>query len=160
MGHRVPMRVNDRDGSNSEKSDRAQVFRCAPSNGHSSARLARRFSANSGREQTQQHLDYSVTSSARASSVGRAVRPSALAVLRLIKSSMLVGNSTGRSPGLAPFQLKNAPLCGRWGLICPRVHVSALSDRLGSELGVGYLHHRQRPCARRRWPRDPSRSRL
>ncbi len=35
--------------------------------------------------------------------------------------------------------------CGRWDFICPRVHVSALSDRLGSELGVGYLHHRQRP---------------
>jgi hypothetical protein len=87
------------------------------------------------------------------------VRPSALAVLRLIKSSMLVGNSTGRSPGLAPFQLKNAPLWAL-GFICPRVHVSALSDRLGSELGVGYLHHRQRPCARRRWLRDPSRSRL
>jgi hypothetical protein len=46
------------------------------------------------------------------------------------------------------------------GFICPRVHVSALSDRLGSELGVGYLHHRQRPCARRRWLRDPSCSRL
>jgi hypothetical protein len=81
------------------------------------------------------------------------VRPSALAVLRLIKSSMSVGNSTGRSPGLAPFQLKNAPLWAL-GFICPRVHVSALSDRLGSELGVGYLHHRQRPCARRRWLRD------
>jgi hypothetical protein len=102
---------------------------------------------------------YSITSSARASSVGGTVRPSALAVLRLIKSSMLVGNSTGRSPGLAPFQLKNAPLWAL-GFICPLVHVSALSDRLGSELGVGYLHHRQRPCARRRWLRDPSCSRL
>jgi hypothetical protein len=57
------------------------------------------------------------------------------------------------------FQLKNAPLWAL-GFICPRVHVSALSDRLGSELGVGYLHHRQRPCARRRWLRDPSCSRL
>jgi hypothetical protein len=115
--------------------------------------------ANSGCEQSQQGSPYSITSSARASSVGGTVRPSALAVLRLIKSSMLVGNSTGRSPGLAPFQLKNAPLWAL-GFICPRVHVSALSDRLGSELGVGYLHHRQRPCARRRWLRDPSRSRL
>ena len=40
------------------------------------------------------------------------------------------------------FRLKNAPLWAL-GFICPRVHVSALSDRLGSELGVGYLHHRQ-----------------
>jgi hypothetical protein len=43
------------------------------------------------------------------------------------------------------FQLKNAPLWAL-GFICPRVHVSALSDRLGSKLGVGYLHHRQRPA--------------
>ena len=99
----------------------------------------------------------SITSSARASSVGGTVRPSALAVLRLIKSSMLVGNSQVARFGA--FSVKNAPLWAL-GFICPRVHVSALSDRLGSELGVGYLHHRQRPCARRRWPRDPSRSRL
>ena len=78
--------------------------------------------ANSGCEQSQQGSPYSITSSARASSVGGTVRPSALAVLRLIKSSMLVGNSTGRSPGLAPFQLKNAPLLGA-GIhlsTCPR----------------------------------------
>ena len=87
------------------------------------------------------------------------MRPNALAVLRLIKSSMLVGNSTGRSPGLAPFQLKNAPLWGAGIYLstCPRKRAFR---QLGSELGVGYLHHRQRPCARRPWPRDPSRSRL
>src|SRR5215468_1052749 len=45
---------------------------------------------------------YSITSSARASSDGGTVRPSALAVLRLITSSNLVGCSTGRSDGLAP----------------------------------------------------------
>jgi hypothetical protein len=36
----------------------------------------------------------------------------------------------------------------------------ALSGRLGSESGVVFIHHGQRPCARRRWLRDPSRSRL
>src|ERR1700736_521755 len=50
-------------------------------------------------------FSYSITSSARASSVGGISSLSALAVLRLIKSSMWVGNSTGRSPGLAPFKI-------------------------------------------------------
>jgi hypothetical protein len=48
---------------------------------------------------------YSINSSARASSVGGIVMPSALAVLRLTISSSLVGSSTGRSPGLAPFRI-------------------------------------------------------
>jgi hypothetical protein len=42
---------------------------------------------------------YSITSSARASSVGGTSRPSALAVCRL------VGNWTGRSAGFAPFRI-------------------------------------------------------
>jgi hypothetical protein len=57
---------------------------------------ARLFRAKSG---------HSITSSARASRVGAISRLSALADLRLIKSSMWVGNSTGRSPGLAPFKI-------------------------------------------------------
>ena len=48
---------------------------------------------------------YSITSSARASSAGGTVRPSALAVLRLITSSNLVGCSTGRSEGLVPLRI-------------------------------------------------------
>src|SRR5712691_390900 len=36
---------------------------------------------------------------------GGIVRPRALAVLRLITSSNLVGCATGRSPGLAPFRI-------------------------------------------------------
>src|SRR5262245_43042244 len=42
--------------------------------------------------------DHSITSSARASSVRGTVRPSALAIRRLITSSNLVGAWTGRSP--------------------------------------------------------------
>jgi hypothetical protein len=48
---------------------------------------------------------YSITSSARPSSVGGISRPSALAVLRLITSSKWVGCSTGRSAGRAPFRI-------------------------------------------------------
>ncbi len=48
---------------------------------------------------------HSITSSARLRSVGGTVRPSALAVLRLITSLNLVGCSTGKSAGLAPFRI-------------------------------------------------------
>src|SRR5262249_50650930 len=47
---------------------------------------------------------HSITSSARASSVGGISRPSALDVLRLMTSSYLVGCCTGKSAGLAPFR--------------------------------------------------------
>src|SRR5262249_36765327 len=48
---------------------------------------------------------HSITPSARASSVGGTSMPSVFAVLRLITSSNLVGCSTGRSAGLAPFRI-------------------------------------------------------
>src|SRR5262249_37852715 len=48
---------------------------------------------------------HSITSSARASSVGEISRPSALAVVRLKTSSNLVGCSTGRPLGLAPRRI-------------------------------------------------------
>src|ERR1700756_5262170 len=40
----------------------------------------------------------------RATNAGELVRPSALAVLRLITKSNYVGSSTGRSPGFSPFE--------------------------------------------------------
>jgi hypothetical protein len=46
-----------------------------------------------------------MTSSARARITGGIVRPSALAVFRLITSSNLVGAITGKSTGLAPFKI-------------------------------------------------------
>src|SRR5712671_134551 len=49
--------------------------------------------------------DYSITSSARASSVGGRVKPSAFAVLRLTTSSNRIGCSIGRSAGLAPLRI-------------------------------------------------------
>jgi hypothetical protein len=48
---------------------------------------------------------YSITSSARASSVGGTSRPSAFAVLRLMTSSNLVGCITGKSAGLSPLRI-------------------------------------------------------
>jgi hypothetical protein len=48
---------------------------------------------------------YSITSSARASSVAGTSRPSAFAAVKLITSSNFVGNSIGKSPGLAPLSI-------------------------------------------------------
>src|SRR5262245_49149976 len=48
---------------------------------------------------------HSITSSARASSVGGTSRPRAFAVLILMISSNLVGCSTGKSAGLAPRKI-------------------------------------------------------
>ena len=50
---------------------------------------------------------HSITSSARPSSESGTIRPRALATLRLITSSNLVGNCTGRSAGLAPFSIRS-----------------------------------------------------
>ena len=57
---------------------------------------------------TPLHLPpHSITSSARASSVGGTSRPSALAVLRLIDNSYLVGTCTGRSAGFSPLRMRS-----------------------------------------------------
>ena len=50
---------------------------------------------------------HSITSSARASSVGGTCRPSAFATLRLMMSANLVGCCTGRSPGFAPLRIRS-----------------------------------------------------
>src|SRR6516164_10734400 len=51
---------------------------------------------------------HSITSSASASNLSGIWRPSALAVLRLITSSNLVGCRTGRSAGFAPLRMRAA----------------------------------------------------
>jgi hypothetical protein len=56
---------------------------------------------------------HSNTSSARASSVGGTVSPSALAVLRLRVSSNLVGCSMGSSAGLTPLRILSIKLAAR-----------------------------------------------
>src|SRR5262249_35675791 len=50
--------------------------------------------------------NHSITSSARASSVGGMVMPSALAVCRLITNSNLVACWTGRSAGFSPLRMR------------------------------------------------------
>jgi len=70
-----------------------------PESGHRSAHAECPLCATS-----RHWCRYSITSSARASSVGGMVRPSALAVLRLITSSYLVGACTGKSAGFSPSE--------------------------------------------------------
>src|SRR5262249_36581576 len=50
---------------------------------------------------------HSITSSARASTLGGISMPSVLAVLRLITSSYLVGACTGRSAGFSPLKMRS-----------------------------------------------------
>src|SRR5829696_8777490 len=50
---------------------------------------------------------HSITSSARARSVGGIVRLSALAVFRFITSSCLVGACTGKSAGYSPLRIRS-----------------------------------------------------
>ena len=59
-------------------------------------------------------------SSARSSMICGMVRPSAVAILRLIKNSSFVGCSTGKLPGLAPFSI----LSTKTG---PRRHIATWS---------------------------------
>src|SRR5436190_14739830 len=58
-------------------------------------------------------LHHSITSSARARSVGDTSRPNALAVLRLMTSSYLVGACTGNSPGFSPFRMRSTYVAAR-----------------------------------------------
>src|SRR4051812_12442127 len=69
---------------------------------HSSA--YRKVREYSGKQITPSH---SITSSARARSVGGIVRLSALAVLTFRRSSNVVGICTGRSPGFAPLRIRS-----------------------------------------------------
>src|SRR5262249_9144791 len=50
---------------------------------------------------------HSITSSARASSVGGTSRPSAFAVFKLITSSNLMGFCTGRVAGVSPLRMRS-----------------------------------------------------
>jgi hypothetical protein len=76
--------------------------RGSPHYGHASACRARLFRA------TSRHAPaHSISSSARASSVGGSSRPSALAVLKLMTNSNLVGACTGKSAGFSPLRMRS-----------------------------------------------------
>ena len=76
-----------------------------PNSGHLLTASACRYHATFGPMHQGELHRYSITSSARASSVGGTSRPMALAVLRLMTSSNLIGCSTGRSYGFAPLRI-------------------------------------------------------
>ena len=59
----------------------------------------------SGCEQSQQGGAYSITSSARASSVGGTLRPRARAVGRFIANTNLADCTTGKSAGFSPLMI-------------------------------------------------------
>src|SRR5262249_10402014 len=82
------------------------------------ARLRPRHERPRGRRPAEQRdelapADHSITSSATASSLSGIARPRALAILRLIKSRNLVGCSTGRRAGFAPFRILSTKVAQR-----------------------------------------------
>jgi hypothetical protein len=81
---------------------RCHDVRFTPKSGHVQCTRRCPLCANSGH-----HATYSITSLAVASSDDGTVRPSALAVLRLITSSYLFGACTGRSAGFSPFRIRS-----------------------------------------------------
>jgi hypothetical protein len=102
-------------GSKADKPSRAKIHRCPllSESGQTRVRSDCPLCANTGLMHCSKRHLYSITSSARESRVGGTVRPSALAVLRLMTSSNLVGCSTGRSPGLAPLKILSIKLADR-----------------------------------------------
>jgi hypothetical protein len=61
----------------------------------------------SAKQRDELAAPHSITSSARARSVGGMSRPSAFAVLRLITSSKTAEACTGKSAGLAPLRIRS-----------------------------------------------------
>src|SRR5262249_14165407 len=78
---------------------------------HALALLRARHPRPRDRRPTEQRDEvaplHSITSSARASSMGGISRPSAFAVFRLMTSSNLVGACTGKSATLSPFRMRS-----------------------------------------------------
>src|SRR5262249_39715319 len=72
------------------------------------ARRERPRRRRAAEERYELATDHSITSSARASSIGGTSRPSALAVLRLITNSTFVDCTTGKSAGFWPLRIRPA----------------------------------------------------
>ena len=91
------------------KGGRAQGnVRFTPESGHVQCTSSCLLWANSGLMRCNKEDRYSINSLARASTAGGIVRPSALAVLRLITNSNLVGACTGMSAGFSPLRIRSA----------------------------------------------------
>src|SRR5262245_10012481 len=86
--------------------------RAAEKSDHRHRRLLCPRRERPGRRTAEEHDEraalHSITSSARASNACGISKPSALAVLRLITSSNLVGSWIGRSPGFSPLSMRAA----------------------------------------------------
>jgi len=93
------MRSDVRFGSLADMSAIFDHVRFAPQSRHPGTGLGCPLSATSGH--------HSITSSARARSVGGTVTPRVRAVLRLITSSYLVAACTGSSEGSSPFRMRS-----------------------------------------------------
>jgi hypothetical protein len=90
-------------GSLADISQCNRHVRFTPRSGHSAVPEQCPQRANSGHRQP-----YSITASAVVNSDGGIVRPSALAVFRLITNSNFAGCTTGRSAGFSPLRIRPA----------------------------------------------------
>src|SRR6516225_9783362 len=94
-------------GSKADISECLDDVRFTPKSGHWNSLVECLLCAKSRHSALPEERRYSITSSARESSDGGTVRPSALAVLRLITVSYLVGACTGRSAGFSPLRMRS-----------------------------------------------------
>jgi hypothetical protein len=105
-----------------------------------------------GRARTAIKHSHSITSSAVASRVGGMESPSALAVLRLMTNSNLVGCSTGRSAGFAPVKIlcTNVAAC-RYETILrihhPEIYDAELDDLRSLRQRLRVMRNRERTLA-------------
>jgi hypothetical protein len=89
-----------------ELTSQTRRFRSSSKSG-AIALTALTLGAKAAESRRSNRCTYSITSLARASSVVGTSRPSALAVLRLITISYLVGACTGRSAGFSPLRMRS-----------------------------------------------------
>src|SRR5262249_36296522 len=100
-------------GQKGDLSSRSSNVRFIPQSRRWPSALGCPLSAISGTQGAQQKDRYSITSSARASTVGGIARPSAFAALRLMTNRYLEACSTGRSAGLAPLRILSIYVAAR-----------------------------------------------
>src|SRR5262249_13854256 len=91
---------------------------------------------------------FSITSSARKSSVGGTDVPSDFTVLRFMTSSSLVGNSTGRLLGFSPRR-NSIVIYGSASLQIKHLHSVREQSTVGA-IGTGRLNRRQAMFSYRR----------
>jgi hypothetical protein len=108
-----PLAVKVSFGSKTDLTAPKSNFRSTPESGLNSDIASCPDRASNGLMHRNKRRSYSITSSARPSSVAVISMPSALAVFRLIANSNFVGRSTGRSAGFAPFRILSTKIAAR-----------------------------------------------